>query len=59
MRGDQFDWIRGSGGTPSSFTGPDRDRLGSLSGRLKQNIFNPCKLSSNYIKLFIPVFFNY
>ena len=41
MRSDQFDWIRDSGGTTSSFTGPDRDRLGSLSGRLKKNIFNP------------------
>ncbi|CAH3165361.1 unnamed protein product, partial [Porites evermanni] len=32
MAGDQFDWIRGSGSTASSFTGPSRDRLGSSSG---------------------------
>lgn len=32
MAGDQFDWIRGSGSTTSGFTGPSRDRLGSLSG---------------------------
>ena len=40
MRSDQFDWIRNSGGTTSTYTGPDRDRLGSSSGRLKKNIFN-------------------
>lgn len=32
MAGDQFDWIRGSGRTLSSFTGPSTDRLGSSSG---------------------------
>ena len=34
MAGDEFDWIRDSGGTPSSLTGPDTDRLGSSSGTL-------------------------
>ncbi|KAK3721862.1 hypothetical protein QZH41_011498, partial [Actinostola sp. cb2023] len=29
---DDFDWIIGSGGTPSSYTGPSTDRLGSKNG---------------------------
>ena len=32
MAGDDFNWIRGSGQTPSFFTGPDTDRLGSSQG---------------------------
>ena len=35
MASDDFDWIRDSGGTPSFFTGPDRDRLGTTSGILR------------------------
>ena len=32
MPGDQFDWIRRAGGTPSHYTGPGTDRLGDSSG---------------------------
>lgn len=29
---DDFDWISGSGGTPSSYTGPSSDRNGNATG---------------------------
>jgi len=32
-QGDDFDWIRGSGGTPSSLTGPRSDRKGDRNGK--------------------------
>ena len=40
LRGDQFDWTRRSGRTPSSGTGPDRDRLGTTSGNVRVNLSN-------------------
>ena len=31
-QGDDFDWLRGSGSTQSSYTGPSADRFGSKTG---------------------------
>lgn len=31
--GDDFDWISGAGGTPSSLTGPNTDRKGNAKGK--------------------------
>ena len=36
--GDNFDWIVGSGGTQSSFTGPSADHNGNRTGNYGLNL---------------------
>ena len=50
--GDQFDWLRGSGGTPSSFTGPAIDHTtGTAQG--KNNGIRLCCSNLNVSSLFL------